>query len=643
MLRQMEQRNLRITLTAICGVGALVSLLSAFGVKIPYAVVAAYIAIATGGVFAVQSMWDSLRERQIDVNLLMVLAAAGAAFVGHPDDAAVLLFLFSLSSTLEAFAMGRTKSAIESLMKLRPDTAILVTADGEREVKVETLVAGDRIRIRSFDQIPVDALVEQGQSALNLSAITGESAPIDVTTGDRLIAGTQNLDGVLVATVQSAVGDTTLDKIVALVEDAQEHRASGERISRWFGQWYTIFVLVVFLVSLAVRVGMGATFYESVRASLTLLVALSPCALVISVPATTLSAMAWAAKNGMLVRGGEFIEKAGTITTIALDKTGTLTTGRPALKEICVCSPVTHGKCEEKACWHGDGAAGDEAKAMLRLAAAAEQYSTHPIADAIVRAAREQNISVPEALDQRVVPGMGIEATIDGKRVRIGQRRYFEDLPDSFAEHLSAIHDKGMTVAILEVEGAFTAMGLVDEPREASSSMIKTLRAMGIKKIAMMTGDNAGTAKAVAGQLELTELHAGLLPEDKTKLIGDLEDSGERVMMVGDGVNDAPALTRATVGVAMGGLGSDVALNAADVVLMTDHVERIPDLVRLGRQTNRTIVVNLVFAGGMIAALTLTSMTGQLPLPVAVLGHEGSTVLVILNGLRLLRGPSGSA
>ncbi len=609
-----------------------------------------YISVAFGSVFALQKGWESLRERSLDVNLLMILAAFGAVIVGRPEDAAALLFLFSLSNTLENFAMSRTRSAIEGLIKLRPERALRLVDGAEEWVAITDLAVGDVVRVAGFESIPSDGVILQGTTSVDQSAMTGESAPIQKEAGEPVLAGTQNLEGMFVMEVTAEPGGSTLDKVVELVRDAQENKASGERISQWFGERYTLFVITVFVVAFAVRLMLSQPVYTALYGALVLLVALSPCALVISTPASTLSALAWAGKHGILIRGGEFLERLGQVTVAALDKTGTLTRGQPKLIEICVCGPAEVAALEvgtaagevcidADACWHGHGPVSDASRHMLRAAAAAEQYSSHPIADAIVQAARTEGIEVPEAFDQVDHSGLGVTARIDEGIVRIGQPRFFESLPPEFEPHAEKLRRNGMTVAILEFGGRFAALGLRDEPREETRSVLADLRKEGIREIVVLTGDNEQTARAIAKELELSDVRAGLMPQDKTEVIAQLEDAGRRVMMVGDGINDAPSLTRASVGVAMGGLGSDVTLNAADVVLMQDRLERLPELVRLGRRTTAIIRANLIFATTVIVGLTISSLFFKLPLPLAVIGHEGSTVLVILNGLRLLRGP----
>lgn len=625
------RRSVQTLLTVLCGLG----LAGGLATGVPWL---AYAAVAFGAVFALESAWASIRSRELDVNLLMVLAAIGAVLVGAPLDAAALLFLFSLSNTLEQYAMAKTGSAIAGLIKLRPDRATRVDEAGDVVVPVAELRVGDRIRIKSFEAIPVDGEVESGVTHVDEAAMTGESIPVRKEAGDRLLAGTQNLEGMLVMRVAAEVGTSTLDRVVELVRDAQENKASGERISQWFGQRYTIFVVVAFAVSFAVRLVLGQQLNDALYGALTLLVALSPCALVISTPATTLSALAWAGRRGILIRGGEFLERLGKVKVAALDKTGTLTTGKPRLVELCVCSPSpAGGLCrEDNACWHGSGLPSPEASAMLRAAAAAEQYSSHPIAQAIVEAARSLGVDVPETLGQQDHQGLGVTATLDGVPIKIGQRRFFDALPDAFDKHAGEMRERGMTVAIMEFGGSYAALGLRDEPRPNVAETLTELRRNGIDRIVILTGDNEQTARAIAGELGLSEIYAGLMPEDKTRIITEIEDSGTPTLMVGDGINDAPSLSRASVGIAMGGLGSDITLNAADVVIMQDRIERLPELLRLGRRTTRVIRANLVFAASVIVGLTFASLFSRLPLPLAVIGHEGSTVLVILNGLRLL-------
>jgi Cd2+/Zn2+-exporting ATPase len=635
--------DLRVALTAGCG---LFLVIAGIGHSSAWAKELAYVSIAFGSYHALKSAFNSLRKGDIDVDLLMVVAAIGAIVVGEALDAAVLLFLFSLSSTMESLALARTKDAIAGLIKLRPTEARKVTESGDQLVLVEQLQLGDLIRVPAFETIPVDGVVTEGSSSVNQAAMTGESIAVTVSEGSSVIGGTQNLDGLLTMRVKSVVGDSTLDKIVALVSEAQDNQGSGERISRWFGRRYTIFVLVAFAIAFVVRqFFIREPFAEALYGSITLLVALSPCALVISTPASTLSAMAWCARSGLLVRGGEYIEKAGQIDTVALDKTGTLTTGRPTLREICVCDgdDVLSGECgRESGCWDGEDQMSPMARRLLALGFGAETYAAHPVAEAVKSAAAKFDVPTLPTSEHRVIPGQGVVATVDGETVYFGQLKMMIAeglvLPPAFVEHVKDLQRKGFTVAVLHSKTGIAAFGFADTVMDSAAALITELRTLGVKRIVMMTGDSPETAAAVAEGLGLDEVHAGLFPADKAKIIEDLAKNG-RVMMVGDGINDAPALTSASVGVAMGGLGSDIAMNAAGVVLMTDRLDRISGFIRLGRRTNGIIKANLIFASGVITCLTLSSFFFRLPLPVAVVGHEGSTVLVILNGLRLLSGP----
>ena len=641
LIAMFDERKLQVFLTMLCGTASLVGWITNI-------VPIAYLGIVAGSYFAVRSAWESIKDRSLDVNVLMLVAAAGAIAVGRPLDAAGLMFLFSLSGTLETYTLARTKSAIEGLVKLRPDTALRISGTSEAWVKVEELAPGDFVRIPPHTAIPCDGTVTEGESSVDQSAMTGESVPMDKKTGDLLLAGTLNQGGTLAMRVTAGVEDSTLSKIVNLVADAQENKASGERIASWFGERYTWFVLVATMFSFAIRSlivrdPVPHAFYDS----LTLLVALSPCALVISTPASTLSALAYAAKRGILVRGGKYIELAGQVKAIMMDKTGTLTTGRPELIEICVChaEPVAVGASEtgHSECWKKGQKMSGQAIEILAAAASAEQYSAHPIADAIVRRAQDEGIDIPTSEDRFAIPGLGIRAQIGTKTVRVGQLRLFDHegvvLPEEFATHATEMAAEGMSVALMSYGDEFAAVGLRDASRPNGKSVIDTLRSMGIAPIVMATGDNERTANAVAKEVGVDEVKAGLLPQQKEEEIGRLTDTYGVTMMVGDGINDAPSLARATLGVAMGGLGSDIALNAADIVLMNDNLERIPEIIRLGKKTNSLIRANLVFASSVVILLALTSILWTLPLPVAVLGHEGSTVLVILNGLRLLRGP----
>jgi len=618
--------DLQTGLTTLCGL----ALATSFFIQRD---IFAYLSVACGSYYAVRSTLSSLRQREIDVNLLMVIAAIGAVAIHQTQDAAGLLFLFSLSSTMEAFALAKTKSAIESLVRLRPSQALRVRDGAETLVNVEDLRTGDIIRVNGFEGIPSDGTITEGLSAVDESALTGEAEPVSKGPESEVTGGTQNLDGTLFVRVTKEIGNSVLDQIVSLVRTAQENKATDERISEWFGQRYTIFVILAFVIAWVVRLAIGQPPADAFYSALTLLVGLSPCALVISTPAATLSALANAARKGILVRGGEFIEKVANINVVAMDKTGTLTKGKPRLVEMVTANDQV---------WHSSDPTPPtaELRSILANVAAIEKYSSHPLAKALVSAAKEFELAVPLATESRIVPGKGAVGTIYGVALAVGNEAMLHDqsrtIPPELETKVAAWKDTGRTSVLAANSQFVAAFAFEDEIRPEARAVLEDMRSLGIARFLMLTGDKPETAHTVAERVGVTEVRAGLLPADKTEIIRELSTT-ERVMMVGDGVNDAPSLAQATVGVAMGGLGSDVALNAADVVLMHDKLERIPDLIRLSRRTKGIIRANLIFAAGVIIMLTVSSFVTKLPLPLAVIGHEGSTVLVILNGLRLLR------
>lgn len=603
---------------------------------LPHAELLSFVAVAAGSYFALQSAAEAIRDRRLDVNILMVVAAIGAIIVHQTRDAAALLFLFSLSSTLEAFAMAKTKSAIAKLVQLRPQTALRIVDGRESQVPVEALHVGDLVRVLPFDKVAIDGEIVEGTSSADESALTGESVPVAKRVGMALVAGTQNLEGTVTMRVTTTVGNSTLDQIIALVADAQENKASGEKISSWFGERYTVFVVIAFALSWIGRSVAGQGTQEAFYSALTLLVGLSPCALVISTPASTLSALAKAARRGILVRGGEFIEKAAQIDYVALDKTGTLTQGKLELAQVAYWDAVT----KSVRAWHPGEAVDAGLSEFLAAVATLEQDSGHPIARALVAVAKTAKVPFGRADDSRVVPGQGVEGTVAGRSWGIGSERLFASGSAEGEASLNEIaqtwQGQGQTTVWAKSTGKAAVFGLRDTVRSNAADVVQRMKSLGVRNVVMLTGDRPEAAQTVAASTRVDEVHAGLMPAEKTARIREMAGRGN-VMMVGDGVNDAPSLSLATVGVAMGHLGSDIALEAADVVLMQDDLGRIPELIDLGRRTRRIIRTNLLFASGMIVTLAVASFVTKLPLPIAVIGHEGSTVLVILNGLRLLK------
>ncbi len=580
-------------------------------------------AFASGGYYGLLDGIEVLKERRLDVNLLMILAALGAAFVGQPAEGATLLFLFSLSNTLQTFAMGRSRKAIEKLLDLRPPVATVRRGSRLTTLPVEKLVLGDMVIVRPGERFPIDGEIVSGTSAVDQSTITGESIPVQKEPGSMVFAGTVNGTGALEVRVTRLAKDTTLAKIVTMVEDAQSSKAQTQRMLDSFEQVYAILVLLgsVLLILIPYFL-LHEQFYPTFYRAMTWLVVASPCALVISTPASILSAIANGARRGVLFKGGVHLEQTAGLKVVAFDKTGTLTTGQPALMGTYVHSEV--GEAE-----------------MLRIAAAAESRSEHPLAKAIVIAAQERKLELPASNEFQAIPGQGVEAIVEGQTVWIGNERLFNErrvrIPDEILQKVRTMEEAGQTVMIVNVDSEWLGLlGVADTLRPDAADIVADLKQLGIERVVMLTGDNERVAASIAARAGVDEFHAGLLPQDKVSLLKTLRSKYGSTAMVGDGVNDAPALATADVGIAMGGAGTDVALETADVVLMADDLRHLPYAIGLARTARRTVFQNLVFALSVIVLLVTSALGASLPLPLGVVGHEGSTVLVVLNGLRLL-------
>jgi len=582
-----------------------------------------------GGWFAVRSTARALLRSRFDVNLLMILAAVGAAVIGYLFEAAVLMFLFSLSNTLEVYTMGRTRRALHALLKLRPPLARVVRGGREIEVDAETVVIGERVIVKPGEAVPVDGVVVAGESLIDQSSLTGESLPVARASGDRVFAGTLNQQGSLEVRTTRAAGDTTLARIVALVREAHEQKSRTEEIAEWVGRYYTIVVMIAAGLMIAIPpFVLHHDFLPSFYRAMTLLVVASPCALVIATPATILSAIANAARNGVLFKGGRFIEALGRVNTVAFDKTGTLTRGRFEVTDVVAF----------------DGASEDD---VLAWAAGAEKRSPHPLAQAVVRAADARGLSYRPADQLTNHLGKGLVARVDGAAVEIGTRELFAllgaEVPRPVLEALERFNREAHTAMVVRRGTSWGVIAAADELRPAAKETVAELRRNGVSSVVLLSGDHPRTVEAIATRTGVDRHFGSLLPEDKVARIAELEQAGAAVAMVGDGVNDAPALARATVGIVMGGIGSDAALESADVALMGDDLTALPYAVRLCRHARRVVIQNVTVASGVMAMLVLWVFLGQhtplgaLKLPIAVSGHEGSTVVVILNGLRLLR------
>jgi Cd2+/Zn2+-exporting ATPase len=583
----------------------------------------------------VRSAIASLREGVLDVDVLMVLAALGAAIIGAPFEGALLLFLFSFSNVLQRHALERTQRAIESLLTLRPSEATVKRDGGTVKVAVEYLEIGETVIVRPGEQIPVDGVISEGRTNVDESSLTGESMPVSKSLGSTLFAGTINQSGGIELKVTKRSEDSALARMVKLVAEAQAEKSGTQRFLEKAEQYYAMgvigFTILVFLVPFIFQ---GASFAHAFYRAMTIMVVASPCALVISTPATVLSAIGGAARRGILIKGGSHLERAAKIDIVAIDKTGTLTVGKPSLTEIVTADGIHEIGNPLPA----------QVAAILRAAAALEAKSEHPLAHAIVKSAEDLGITLPEASDFQSTAGKGAEATIETARYLIGSERLLLELnakgTASLLEKSQPLQSKGKTCVWLGLrEGdtvtAQAVLVMADTIRPAARRLCEDLHRLGVKKVVMLTGDQRLVAEAIALEAKVDEVYAELLPEDKLKVIRELKLEGT-VMMIGDGVNDAPALAMSDIGVAMGAAGTDVAMETADIVLMGDRLENIALLVGHARRAKRVLLQNLVFASGVIVVLISAALGFSLALPLGVVGHEGSTVLVCLNGLRLL-------
>jgi Cd2+/Zn2+-exporting ATPase len=608
--------------------------------------VAALIAFVAGGYSGVLGAWEQARQGKFDIDFLMLAAALGAALIGEWTEGALLLFLFTLSGALETYAMGRTRKAIESLGKLRPETALVRRDESEQIMPVAQLVIGDVVIVKPGDRLPIDGVILSGNSSVDQSAITGESTPVGKHPHDQVCAGTINGGGALEVEVTKLASESTLSRIINLVAEAQEDATPTQQFIDRFSQPYTYTVIGATLLMIVLPLlFMQEPFDITLYRAMTLLVVASPCALVISTPASALSAIAAAARQGVLFKGGAYLELLGKTNILAFDKTGTLTSGRPVVTNI---HPLTNHTVEN----------------LLRMAASAETLSEHHIAKAVIERAQTMELELEKPIDFKAIPGEGIMARFARpehvETIYIGNDHLFMsqnmELSPAIRMVGAALQRQGKTVMLvvrrstvedtLGADRDWEVMGYIavaDVLRPEASAMVRQLEANGIERVVMMTGDNRAAANFIASEAGIHEVHADLLPEQKLELVKELRQHGN-VAMIGDGVNDAPALATANVGVAMGAGGTDVALETADVVLMSSNLAMLPFALLLSRRANRIIRQNVIFSISVILSLVLSTIFLPilfegflLPLPLGVVGHEGSTLIVVANGLRLLR------
>jgi Cd2+/Zn2+-exporting ATPase len=597
--------------------------------------IALYVASYVFGAWDLTRHWiGGLRKGQVsfDIDLLMLLAAIGAAVLGEWLEGAFLLFLFSLAHALEHYALGRARGAIRALADLAPLVARVQRGEQTVEVPVEQVAAGDTVVVRPAERIPVDGVVASGTSAVNQAPITGESVPVDKATGDEVFAGTVNGEGALFITTTRAAGDRTLDRVVKLVEEAQTQKAPTQQFTERFERVFVPAVLVADLLLIVVPplLGLwdwGTSFYRGMA----LLVAASPCALALGTPSAVLAAIAQAARNGVLIKGGAHLENLGTLRALAFDKTGTLTLGKPEVTDV-----VPAGGASEAE--------------LLSVAAAVERHSQHPLAQAVVRRADQQQLARPEAAPLESITARGVRSSVAGETVEIGSLRLWEEqgveIDTEVRGAVERLQAAGRsTMAVRHGSRWLGVLGVADRPREEVRSTLDRLRTLGLQPLIMLTGDNKGVGDAIGREVGVDAVRADLLPEDKVTAIRELLREHGQVAMIGDGVNDAPALAHATVGIAMGGAGTAVALDTADVALMGDDLGKLPFAVGLSRKARGVIRQNLYVSLGVIALLAVATATGLFGIGPAVIAHEGSTLVVIANALRLLgyRGPPAAA
>ncbi|WP_418284867.1 heavy metal translocating P-type ATPase [Halorubrum sp. DTA46] len=593
------------------------------------------VAYVFGGWYGLKGAIETLRHRAVDIDLLMIVAALGALSIGAPFEGAMLLFLFSLSNTLQHYAIGRSRRAIKSLVEMRPDNAQVLRDGEEVTVPIDEVAIGDVFVVRPGDKIPLDGVVVSGEGTVDQASLTGESVPVPKEPGDEVFGGTINESGSLEIEVTRQAHESAISRLIHMVERAQSEKAPTQRLIDRLEQPYVLGVFALTIAAIAIPLALGSEFTATFYRAMTLMVAASPCAVIISTPAAVLSAIASGGRQGVLFKGGEHVETAARIDAVAFDKTGTLTQGDTELTDVFVRDETV-----------GDTLTEDS---LLSIAAAVQARSEHHLARATMRAAEARSLDVTDAERFQSVAGKGVKADVDGQTTHIGNRTYFQTVLGDAAidglepglDRLETLEAEGKTSVLVarERQGDVSVLGwlaFTDTVRPDAAEMIADLRSLGVEHIVMLTGDNERVAQRIADEVGIDEVQAELLPEEKVATIEELVERHENVAMVGDGVNDAPALATATLGIAMGGAGTDVALDTADVVLMGDDLSKIPYVLGLGRRTRRTLTINLAIAFGAIALMVGTILLRGIPLPLAVVGHEGSTVLVSLNGLRLL-------
>jgi cobalt/nickel-transporting P-type ATPase D len=586
---------------------------------------------ATGGWSPAWEGMQALRSRALDVDLLMVVAAIGAASIGQVFDGALLIVIFATSGALEDAATKRTQDSVKDLLDLSPDRASRLDADGaEQSVDAQDLLVGELVIVRPGERVSADGIVVDGWSDVDQSSVTGEPLPAGKSTGDDVFAGTLNGAGVLRIRVTQDPSDTVVARIVALVAEASATKAKTQLFIEKVEQRYSVGVVVATLAIFWIPLLLGADLRSTLLRAMTFMIVASPCAVVLATMPPLLSAIANAGRRGVLVKSAVAMEHLADTTLVTIDKTGTLTTGVPRLTSLMSLNEHCTGDDE-----------------LLRIAAAAEQFSEHPLGRAVVAAARQRGLAIPDATEFQALPGRGVRATVAGQVVEVLSPRTLEGDPPPDA---TALEEDGATAVVVVVDGVPVGiLGLDDTVREGTGDVVRAIAAITSDPPVLLTGDNHRAAARLGTQVGIVDIRADLLPDDKVAAVRDLQASGHRVLFVGDGINDAPAMAAAHASVAMGRNGADLTLETADAVTIRDELATIPAAMALARRARRVVIVNLIIAASFITGLVTWDLLGHLPLPLGVAGHEGSTIIVALNGLRLLSSrawssaPSGSS
>ncbi len=586
-----------------------------FGLAAPWASLMTIAAVLAGYDIALRA-WASLRLRHLSIELLVIVAAIGALFINNHWESAAVTFLFMLGAWLETRTMSRTRGALKALIDAAPATATVLRNGETVQVPAHEVQLGETVLVRAGERLPVDGEVIEGTAAVNEASITGEPIPAEKSPGSKVFAGTLAENGLLHLRATGVGADTTLARIITRVEEAQEAKAPAQRMIETFGRWYTPGVFVMAVVSYIVT--------RNVELALTLLVVSCPGALVISTPVSVVAGIGRAARAGILIKGGEHLENAGRITALALDKTGTLTEGQPRLAEVIAL-------------------AGQNKADVLLWAGIAETGSNHPLGRPIIEAARKQG-PLPTATSLEEIAGMGLIARHDGHDIAVGSHRLFDHLKIDFnaeaKDGIARLHGLGHTVVIVARNGEVVGLlGLADMARASAKPMIDRLHALGVHRVVMLTGDQRPAAEAIAAAVGVDEVHAGMMPDDKLERIQAMRAEGLHVAMVGDGINDAPALAAADISIAMGASGSDIAIETADIALMTDDLGKIAEAMEIARATLANMRQNLVIAVLTVVGLLFGVYTGSIHMAGGMLVHQLSVLIVILNAMRLLRVP----